>query len=461
LRVEDTDRERLTAEAVAAIYDGLRYLGLHWDEGPEAGGDHGPYLQSERVDRHRTYAERLLAEGKAYRSFSAQKRSEEERQRDPHGRDRVALSQQDRGMDPEEARRRTEAGEPSVLRFRVPEGATVVDDLVRGKVTFQNTEIDDFILQRSDGTCVYNFVVACDDHDMAISHVIRGEDHLSNTPKQVLLFEAFGWSVPAYGHIPLILGPGGGKLSKRHGAVSVMEYASAGYLPEAMINFLVRLGWSFDDKQEIFGLEELCEKFSLDGVSKSGAVYDLKKLQHLGGHYLRERSIDDVVEMAQPYLVEAGFVAAGDPASEGSRLRAMVALEKDRMDHVGQIAEKVRYYFHDPETVDKGARKALRKKKDMAPAVLRYAESLEREVSADDWTVDAATVLEGHAKRFLEAEGVGLGDLAQPVRAVVTGRGATPGLFEVLAALGKETVLRRLRGADAVFQLALSDTDGA
>jgi nondiscriminating glutamyl-tRNA synthetase len=457
LRIEDTDRERSTPEAIQAISDGLRYLGLEWDEGPEVGGEYGPYLQSERAANYGRYVEQLLADGKAYRAFSAEKLSVEDRAQSQHSRDRIELSRVDRGLDAAEAQTRADAGESHVIRFRVPVGETTIPDLVRGSVTFKNSELDDFIICRSDGSCVYNFVVACDDHDMRISHVLRGEDHLSNTPKQMLLASALGFPLPHYGHFPLILGQGGGKLSKRHAAVSVMEYSDKGYLPEAMINFLVRLGWSFDDKQEIFSLSELGEKFSLDGVSKSGAVYDLKKLDHLGGHYVRERSREDFVEWTLPYLVQAGYVSEDQVAAERPRLAAMLALEQERLSYLSQIVEKVRYYFEAPQELDKGARKALRKKKDIAPVIVRYAAALPTAVPAERWTVDDPGPLEEHARAFVETEGVALGDLAQPLRAIVSGRGATPGLFDVLAVLGRDAVLERLARTDEVFAQALAE----
>jgi glutamyl-tRNA synthetase len=454
LRIEDTDRQRSTPEAIAAIYDGLRYLGLDWDEGPERGGEHGPYLQSLRAGRYGQYVEELLAAGNAYRCFCARERLAELRERQRSEKRRILYDRRCLGLDAAEARGRAESGEAFVVRFRVPEGKTVVRDLVRHEVVFDHREIEDFIIQRADGTSVYNLVVAVDDHEMQISHVIRGEDHLSNTPKQVLLLEALGFAVPQYAHIPLILGPGGGKLSKRHGAVSVTEYEKAGYLPEAMLNFLVRLGWSFDDKQEIFSLDELEEKFSLEGVSKSGAVYDLGKLKHLGGHYMRRRDRREIVELALPHVVAAGYVAQEAIEEKRARLEAMIALEKDRMECLSEIVEKVRYYFEEPTELEKGALKVLRKKSEMEPVVARYAASLEGNLAAEAWRPGDPAPLEEHARAFLEAEGRPLGDLAQPLRAVLTGRSATPGLFEVMSVLGRETVLGRLASAAEKFAQA-------
>jgi glutamyl-tRNA synthetase len=446
LRIEDTDRERSTPEATQAILDGMRFLGLDWDEGPEVGGDYGPYFQSERDGLHRELVERLLAAGRAYPCF---KTSEElARLREEH-RDATSFTAAVReDLDPTEVSSRLDAGEKATVRFRVPEGETVIDDMVRGEVRVSNSDIEDFVIARADGSAVYNLAVVGDDNGMGITHVMRGEDHLSNTSKQLLLFEALGFSVPRYAHISLILAPGGGKLSKRHGAVSVTEYEEKGYLPEAMINFLARMGWSYDDKEELFSLEDLVEKFSIDGVSKSGAVYDLKKLDHLGGHYMRQRPLEELVEMSLPFLlrseqvqIDLEEVISGGGGRE--RFEAIIALEQERINRIGELPERVGYYFEDPEEPDKGARKALRKKKDSVPLVERYSESLTAQFP-DGWGPGDHEALEEHVKSFLEQEDAGLGDLAQPVRAVLTGRGATPGLFEVMAILGMDTCLRRL-----------------
>ncbi|HVR75000.1 MAG TPA: glutamate--tRNA ligase [Planctomycetota bacterium] len=452
LRIEDTDRERSTPQSIQAIFDGLRYLGLDWDEGPMKGGSHGPYFQSERLPSYSAHVARLIEEGKAYRCFCARERLDALRERQRAAREKMQYDRLCCFIEPSESRRRAEAGELFVVRFKVPEGHTSIDDMVRGEVTVDHAEIEDLIIQRGDGTCVYNFAVVGDDHGMEITHVIRGEDHLSNTPKQILLFQALGFPVPRYAHIPLILAPGGGKLSKRHGAVSVMEYEEKGYLPEAMINFLARMGWSFDDKQEIFTLEELVAKFSLEAVSKSGAVYDLKKLDHLGAHYIRQRPLGNVVQIALPFLLKAGFVRQEDVERERRRLEAMIALEKERIEHLSQIVEKVRYYFEDPVSLDDGALKVLRKKKDAAPMVKRYAVEVEAAVPEGDWQPGGHAALEAHARGFVEKESISLGDLAQPVRAVLTGRSATPGLFEVMAILGRATSLRRLARAEDVIR---------
>lgn len=454
LRIEDTDRERSTPESIRAILDGLRYLGLEWDEGPEKEGRYGPYFQSERLSSYTRYVEQLLKAGKAYRCFCTKERLEELRERQRAAKERIQYDRLCLKIDPTDAERRQRSGAPCVVRFKVPEGVTAMDDLVKGRVVIDHREIEDLIIQRADGTCVYNFAVVGDDHEMAITHVLRGEDHLSNTPKQILLLEALGFPVPKYGHIPLILAQGGGKLSKRHGAVSLTEYREKGYLPEAMINFLVRMGWSYDDKQEIFGLDELVKKFSLESVSKSGAVYDLKKLDHLGAHYIRERPLEDIVNFAVPYLVKAGYVSEEEAVSQRGRIEKMVREEKERIEHISQIVEKLRYYFEEPALLDEGALKVLRKKKDALPMVKRYALDVKAQVPESAWQPGEPAALEAHARAFLGKEGVSLGDLAQPLRAILTGRSATPGLFEVMSILGKAACLKRLSRAESFFALA-------
>ncbi len=448
LRIEDTDRERSTPEAVRAILDGMRYLGLNWDEGPGAGGDYGPYFQSERLPSYTRLVDQLLSAGKTYRCFCSKQRLDELREGQKTAKQRIHYDRRCLAIPPADAAARAAAGESAVVRLRIPEGRTVVPDIIRGDVIFENAELDDFIIRRADGTCVYNFAVVGDDSGMKITHVVRGEDHLSNTPKQIQIFQALGLPVPRYAHIPLILGPGRDKLSKRHGAVSVTEYDRAGYLPEAMINFLARMGWSYDDKQEIFSLEELVEKFSLEGISKSGAVYDLKKLNHLGAHYIRQRPLDDIAARAVPRLIEAGLLTAEQAAAGRENLIRMIALEKERIEHLSQIVEKLRFYFEDPRDLDPQAKKALAKREGTADVVARYRAAIEKSFPAE------SKALEEAARQFADAEKLPLGDVAQPLRAILTGRSATPPLFEVMTILGRETCLRRLAKAAELVALA-------
>ncbi len=448
LRIEDTDRERSTPQAVQAILDGMRYLGLNWDEGPGVGGDHGPYFQSERLPSYTRLVDQLLSAGKAYRCFCSKERLDGLREGQKAAKERIHYDRRCLAIPPADAAARAATAEPAVVRLRIPEGRTVVPDIIRGEVVFENAELDDFIIRRADGTCVYNFAVVGDDAGMRITHVVRGEDHLSNTPKQILIFQSLGLPVPLYAHIPLILGPGRDKLSKRHGAVSVTEYERAGYLPEAMINFLARMGWSYDDKQEILSLDELVEKFSLDGISKSGAVYDIKKLNHLGAHYIRRRPLDEIAALAVPRLIEAGLLTAEQSAAGRENLIRMISLEKDRIEHLSQIVEKLRFYFEEPRDLDPQAQKALAKREGIVDVVARYRAAIEKSFPTEPKPLEEA------ARRFAEAEKLPLGDLAQPLRAILTGRSATPPLFEVMAILGRETCLQRLAKAREIIAAA-------
>lgn len=448
LRIEDTDRQRSTPEAVQAILEGMRYLGLDWDEGPEVGGDHGPYFQSERAQVHAALAQQLFKSGRAYRCFCSKERLTSLREEQMAAKERVHYDRVCRALAPEESQRRADAGESFVLRFAVESGTTEVDDLIRGKVVTQNEEIEDFVIQRADGTCLYNLAVVADDSGMNITHVIRGEDHLSNTPKQILMFQALGLSVPIYAHVPLILGPGRQKLSKRHGAVSVGEFEELGYLPEAMTNFLVRLGWSYDDKEEIFSREDLLEKFSIDKISKGGAMYDPQKLDHLGGHWLRERSQAEVSELSIPFLVRDGLVDADQVEALRPKLERMIAPERERVDHLAQMSYRLQYYFRDIEELEPKAAKALRKSDGAVEILGKFAAALDEDYD------DSPEKLEELARRFVESNELKLKDLAQPMRVILTGRSATPPLFDVMANLGKDACLARLRDAERLVRMA-------
>ncbi len=447
LRIEDTDRERSTPAAMQAILDGMRYLGLDWDEGPEVGGDHGPYFQSERVEGYRALVDGLLESGAAYRCFCSRERLDELRKEQMAAKQRVHYDRRCRDLGADDVAARVERGDPFVVRFAVGEGETVVDDLIRGRVVFSNDEIEDFIVQRADGTCVYNLAVVGDDSGMEITHVIRGEDHLTNTPKQILLFRALGAPVPTYAHIALIHGPGRQKLSKRHGAVSVTEYQEQGYLPEAMLNFLVRMGWSYDDRQEIFSREELVEKFSLDGISRSPAMYDLDRLKHLGNYYMRQRSVADLTDLAGPRLVAAGLLPEEAARTRRAWLERMVALEQERVENLSQIVDRVRFYFEDPTEYEPKAAKALRKKPEVGEALVAFADVLE-----EKFDENGPAAMEEEARRLSEARTISMKDLCQPMRAVLTGRSFSPPLFDVIAVLGREATMRRLRAAPEIIK---------
>ncbi len=432
LRVEDTDAERSTQEAIQAIFDSMTWMGLDWDE--------GPLYQTQRYELYREHAYRLLEEGKAYRCYCASEELERKRKQavaegKPFGYDRTC---RDRQQQPE--------GKPFVIRFKAPlEGTTSVHDLVQGDVNFPNPELDDLIILRSDGSPTYNFCVVIDDATMQITHVIRGADHLSNTPKQILMYAALGYPVPHFAHIPLILGADKTKLSKRHAATAVLAYRDSGYLPEALINYLVRLGWASGD-QEIFTLQEMIEKFSLEGVGKSAGVFNTEKLLWLSQHYLKEAQPERLGELLLPQLrkTHARLLCPvnGKEIADGNNewLQKVIQLQQERNKTLAEMAEAINYYFvEEVQYQPKAAKKILRPvAADLLEEFLPELESL------SDFDPQA---LEEFIRTFIEQKAVKLVKIAQPVRVALTGGTASPGLFDVMSLLGKEAVIQRIRKA--------------
>jgi glutamyl-tRNA synthetase len=424
LRIEDTDRERSTPEAVAAILNGMEWMGLNWDG--EA------IYQFARAARHREVAEQLLAEGKAYRCFATPQELTEMREAQRAAGKPIRYDGRWRDRDPSEA----PPGAPSVIRLKArTDGETIVRDLVLGDVRFANDQLDDMVLLRSDGTPTYMLAVVVDDADMGITHVIRGADHLNNAARQLQIIEAMGWPVPVYGHLPLINGPDGQKLSKRHGALAVEAYRDMGYLPETMRNYLLRLGWSHGD-DEIIPTARAIEWFDFSAVGKSPARMDYKKLDNLNGHYIRETA--DAALVAEV----TAFAARQTPPrilSEKARERLLAAMPslKERAKTLVQLDQGAEFLYTDgPRDLDAGAAKILTPE---ARAVMaRTLPALE----ATDWSGPA---LEAAARAFAESNGLKLGDVAQPLRAAVTGKTTSPPLFEMLALLGREESLIRLR----------------
>jgi nondiscriminating glutamyl-tRNA synthetase len=337
LRIEDTDAERSTRQSEAAILDDLRWMGLEWTEGIEAGGDVGPYRQSERLHIYRAHAVELLAAGKAYQCFCSPAQLEDDRRRAlAEGRAPQYVGRC-RGLTRDEARRRVSNGEAAVIRFRVPEGRDVVfEDLVRGEVRFSTGVIGDPVLVRSDGVPAYNFAVVVDDALMSITHVVRGEDHISNTPRQLLLYEAFGWRPPVFAHVSLVMGPDHAPLSKRHGATSVQEFRERGYLPESLVNYLALLGWSPGGNDEVLPVDELARRFQLEQVGHSAGVFDEEKLAWINRHYLKDAAPDRLAHLAAPYLMKAGWLshATGDDLTYLAGVMREVASAIDRLDQV-------------------------------------------------------------------------------------------------------------------------------
>jgi glutamyl-tRNA synthetase len=420
LRIEDTDRERSTPEAVDAILNGMTWMGLNWD------GD--VVYQFARAPRHREIAEKLLAEGKAYRCYATAEEltAMREEQKAAGKPMRYDGRWRDRAPGPEEQ------GKPFVVRLKArQDGETIVHDQVLGHVRFENSQLDDMVLLRSDGTPTYMLAVVVDDWDMGITHVIRGADHLNNAARQLQLIEAIGAPVPVYGHLPLINGPDGAKLSKRHGALAVEAYRDMGYLPETMRNYLLRLGWSHGD-DEIISTAQAIEWFNLDSIGKSAARMDYKKLDNLNGHYIRETAEAVLVADVAAFLAPRTLTELAR-----SRLQAAMPALKERAKTLVELTQSAEFLFTDgPRTLDEAAAKLLTPE---ARATLAAALPA---LEATDW---GAADLEAAARGFAEANGLKLGQVAQPLRAALTGKASSPPLFEMLALLGREESLVRLR----------------
>lgn len=440
LRIEDTDLARSTQEATQVILDALEFLGMDWDEGPNKGGEYGPYYQSERLDLYQEYAQKLIEQGRAYRCYCTPEELEARRQEQIKRGEATRYDRKCRNLTAEEEAKLQAEGRTPVIRFKsLDEGETEVHDLIRGTVRFDNvTQVDDFVIYKSDGMPTYNFAVVVDDALMKITHVIRGEDHLSNTPKQIQIYEALGFDVPKFAHIPMILGPDKSLLSKRHGATSVMQFAEEGYLSSAMVNYLSLLGWSYDDAQTIFSIPELIEKFSLERVSKNPAVFDIQKLEWMNGVYIRELSLEELYEHALPYWQKAGFLPS--EVSTEQKEYALKVLEplQARLKLMADVVELGGYFFMDDyeynmEVVEKILTKPQTKEiLDFVHAVVAEAPALDEET------------LKPKFKEGMEKFGVKMGDLIQPIRVALTGTNVSPGIYDVLILLGKERTLARI-----------------
>jgi glutamyl-tRNA synthetase len=435
LRIEDTDRERSTDESTRTILDGMTWLGLAWDE--------GPVHQADGLARHQADAGRMLAEGKAYRCFCTPEALAAKREalKNEYRYDRACYA-----IPAGESGRRAAAGEPFTVRFRVPEGTTAWDDVVHGVTTFDNASIEDFIILRTAGTPIYNLAVVSDDVDMRITHVVRGDDHIANTPKQILLYRALGAPVPTFAHLPMILGPDGKKLSKRHGATAVGDYAGMGILPEALFNFLALLGWNPGDEREVMGADELVEAFSLERINKKAAVFDTEKLLWMNGQYLARKPADEVLAMVGPELVAEGLVSPADVEARAPWLLALVDLLKVRARSTLEIAPQARALLG--ETVEYDDAAVAKQWRDPATAerLLAVREAL---AAVEPWTPEAIEpVLRGVAERL----GVGLGKVAQPLRVALTGSAASPGIDQVLWVMGREKALRRIDAAVSLIE---------
>lgn len=433
VRVEDTDQERSSLDSVRAILDSMRWLGLDWDEGPEVEGPHAPYFQSERKDRYKAAVERLITEGKAYRCFCTKEELDAQR---------AALKEKDPKAQftyPGTCRTRTDAPDlPYVVRFKSPaEGATVFNDLVFGSISTPNFQQQDFVIVRPNGLPLYNLAAVVDDYEMGITLVARGRDHIGNTPQQVLLYEALGWEAPKFAHLPMMLSPKGEKLSKRHASVSVTEYRDKGYTADAVLNYLVRFGWSSGD-QEIFSRAQLIEAFNWDHVGKSDGKFDAAKFSDVAFEHLKTQELTNderYLELVRPHLAGAGIE---DPSEE--KLRQALPLIRERARDLKDAVHHLDFYFRQPPTFDEKA-----EKKFLTPEAAEHLRALADIFDAlPKWDPE---LMEEAFKKYGEDRELKMNTYAQPVRVALTGRTASPGLFDVLVVLGKDMSLTRLRDA--------------
>lgn len=427
LRIEDTDVKRSTPAAVEAILEGLRWLGLDWDE--------GPYFQSERLEIYQRYARQLLESGSAYYCYCTPQELEEKRAKMVSAGQEAGYDGTCRELSQDKEKRLRESGRKPSVRFKVPPGLTKMADILRGPREFDNQLLGDFIILRPDRTPTYNFAVVVDDGEMGITHVIRGDDHISNTPRQILLFEALKFNLPSFAHLPMIWGSDRTRLSKRHGATSVTAYREEGYLPEALVNYLALLGWSTSDSQQIIGREELISKFSLERISKNPAIFDQEKLTWMNGEYLRSTDLERLLDLAMPYLKEMKGPAAG---ADRGWFKELVRLYQERIKTLSQLLEQADFFFTEEIQPDEEALNKVLRKEGVVD-ILRRAGDVLAEV--EPFKVETIE----HELRALAAElGVGAGKVIHPLRVSLTGRRASPGLFEVITLLGRPTTLRRI-----------------
>lgn len=464
LRIEDTDRKRYKPATIASILDGLRWLGLDWDEGPSlaelravgledaeryaVGGDYGPYIQSQRLELYRRVAEQMVAQGLAYRCNCPPERLEQMRQHQMALKQPSMYDRHCRDL-PEGVVRRDE---PHVIRLKVPlAGQTVVHDLIKGDVVFDNSVIDDQVLLKSDGYPTYHLAVVVDDHEMNITHILRGDDWIPSEPKRTLIYEALGWPIPVYCHVPLVLGPDGKKLAKRHGATSISQFRSQGYLPEAVFNHLALLGWSPGEaeEQELFTREELIERFDLQRINRAPASFSYDKLDWLNGVYIRAMAAEDLLEHLVPFWQEAGLVATPCPTEDLPKLRHIVPLVQERLKRLTDVVPLTAFMFRDIEVPP--LEKLVAKKTTVEQS--RQALQEARKVLALVDPFDEAT-MEPRMRALADSLGLKAGQLFGIVRWATTGQEVAPPLFGSLVAIGREHVLRRLEQAEAVLASA-------
>lgn len=434
LRIEDTDQARYKEGSIDSILDGLKWAGINWD-------NQEIIYQTKRINIYKKYAEQLVADGKAYYCFCTQKTLSEMRQGQEQNKQAPRYDRRCLNLTQAEVEKKLAAGVPHVIRMKIPEGKTKFEDLIYGQIEFDYREIDDQVLLKSDGYPTYHLANVIDDYEMKITHIIRAEEWLPSTPKHIILYNYFNWELPEFAHIPLILAPDKSKLSKRHGSTGVLEFKKLGYLPEALINYIVLLGWNPGNEREIFTLEKLELKFSLDKIHKAGAIFNQEKLDWMNGYYIRQLNLENFTEKCIPYLIDANLIDAKNYNEK--YIQSVVALEQERIKKLSEISEITQYFFKEIK-YNKNLLKW--KKSDLATAKLRLEflyEELEK-IPEKNWTRNS---LENLLIDLIKAQNLGTGDTLWPMRVALTGQRNSPGPFEVAEVLGKEKSLERIKKA--------------
>lgn len=445
LRIEDTDRVRSTKESEENIKAALKWLGLDWNEGIDVGGEYGPYRQTERLDIYKKFTDKLIAEGKAYYCYCTEEEIEAERQALRAQNKMPLYGGHCRNLTPEQIAKYEAEGRKPVVRFRTPCDHSVnFDDMVRGKMSFDSNGIGDFVIVKADGIPVYNYAVVIDDALMHITHVIRAEEHLSNTPRQVVLYEALGFPVPKFGHISLILGKDHTKMSKRHGATSVEQYKNLGYLPEAIVNFLALLGWAPQGEQEIFSIEELIKEFSMEHVAKNPAVFDIDKLNWINAQYMKKIPAEQITKMALPHLIEKGYITETPDDVEMKKLNRFTEVIRDHLSYAAQYVDFADLYYNDDFTVENDECKAVLQEETASEVINMFKQKL---AELTDFTAEnIQPIFKQIMKDFKANKGIKLGgkSVYMPIRIALTGQMHGPDLAGLVEVLGYDRATKRI-----------------
>jgi glutamyl-tRNA synthetase len=443
LRIEDTDQVRSTEEAVNVILEGMKWLGLDWDEGPGKGGEYSPYYQMQRLHLYQKYAEQLLKDKKAYYCYCTREELAESREKQARENKSLKYDRHCLNLSEEDKKRYEAEGRKPVIRLKIPAKEIAFNDLLRGEVTFDGGLLSDFVIMKSDGIPTYNYAVVIDDALMKITDVMRGDDHISNTPKQIVIYEALGFAIPKFAHIPMIMGSDHARLSKRHGATSVMEYKKMGYMPEAVVNYIAHLGWSSGDEREIFPKDELIKEFSLDKISKHAAVFSMEKLNWFNGEYLKKMSVDSLTKMLLPFLEEANFIKKEKDLSpiKNEYIKEVAKLMKGRFRNFSQFIDYADYFFVDKINIEPQAFQSVLNKEGVPDILLSLQEKLSSLKCWDEENIENAV---REVASSLQIKG---GQIIHPTRVVLSGKKVGPGLFELMLVLGQNKTIKRLKEA--------------